>query len=96
MMNFHYETELCLGRRGRVRRRYRGLQALLRIGIDLVLGLIFSAIGLALWLVQCAVVIAFSVAIALVNLPLKLARLIPAPRFNRPAVKPAWAFFDEV
>jgi hypothetical protein len=102
-MTFHYQTEYCLGRRARVHRTYSGIQALIPIAFDLILGLIFGmmglifgVIGLAMWLIRCVVLTTCRVAVALLSVPLRVARSITVRRSVRPVAKPAWAFFDEL
>jgi len=51
-MALHYQTEYCLGHRGRIRRSYTGFQAFVAIAFDLIFGLlfelVFAAVGLAM------------------------------------------------
>jgi hypothetical protein len=57
-MAFYYQTEYRLGRRGRIRRSYKGTRAFAAIFLDLIFGLIFemiaTAIGLAFRVVALA------------------------------------------
>ena len=95
-MPFEYKTEYGLGRRGRVCRTYSGIQALVAIAFDLVLGFSFGLIGLGLWLVRLCVVTAYRVAVVLVCLPLKAVRAVAVPHAGRAFAKPAWATLDEL
>jgi hypothetical protein len=51
-MALHYQTEYCLGHRGRIRRSYTGFPAFVAIVFDLVFGLlfelVFATLGLAI------------------------------------------------
>jgi hypothetical protein len=95
-MTFQYETEYRLGRKGRVRRTYCGVQALIAIAFDLVLGFTFGLIGLGLWMVRCGVTTAYRITIALICLPLRIARAVSVACSSRVAAKPAWASYDEL
>ena len=95
-MSFRYTTEYSLGRRGRVCRSYTGIQALIAIGFDLTLGLVFSLVALALWVMSCCALLVYRITVALVSLPLRLIRAIRAALPAGAAAKPAWASFDEV
>ncbi len=108
-MLLHYQMELGLGRRrGRVVRRFGGPRAWILGLIDLALGLVFGLIGLTLRLVALALQFSWrlavgclTMAVALLLLPLRLARRLgcrrrtrsPAP-IGRP-VKSAWSALDE-
>jgi hypothetical protein len=49
-MALHYHTEYRLGNRGRICRSYTGFQALVAIALDLIFGLLFEFVFLALGL----------------------------------------------
>jgi hypothetical protein len=95
-MTFQYETEYRLGRKGRVRRTYSGIQALIAIAFDLVLGSTFGLIGLGLCLIRYTVATAYRIAVALICLPLRVARAVSVAHSGRVVAKPAWASYDEV
>ncbi|MDG3007689.1 hypothetical protein [Paludisphaera mucosa] len=107
-MAFHYTTEYRLGRRGTVHRTYGGLRALLAIGFDLALALVFGLIEfglLAAWFGVVAVyrvavwgvATAFKLAVALLGLPLRLARAVSGSGSGsgRAPAKPALALFED-
>lgn len=98
-MAIRYTTEYRLGRRGRVCRTYGGLRALIAIGSDLALGLLFGLILGLLRLVQGSarrcIATACRLGIALCRLPLRVIRAAVASR-GHVAAKPAWASPDEL
>jgi hypothetical protein len=47
-MALHYQTEYRLGNRGRVCRSYTGFQALVAIFFDLIFGLLFEVVSMAI------------------------------------------------
>src|SRR4051794_34811549 len=75
-MSVCYQTEYCLGRRGRVCRTYSGIQALIAITFDLALGLIFGLIGLGWRLVRCLFDLALGVIFGLIGLGWRLVRCL--------------------
>jgi hypothetical protein len=91
-----YTTEYSLGRRGRIQRSYTGVQALIPIAFDLVLGFSFGVIGLGLRLLQVCVVTAYRFTVALLGLPLRAVRALLALQTGRAVAKPAWASFEEL
>ncbi len=96
-MSLSYTTEYTVGRRGRIRRTYTGVQALIAIAFDLALGSVFALIRLTCWMVGAILQTSFRVTLAVLSLPLLLARaIIPRPRPLRPTGKPAWAAAGEL
>lgn len=95
-MPFLYTTEYGLGHRGRIQRSYTGIQALIAIAFDLILGFGFGIIGLGLWLVRTVLMTAYRVAMGVFILPLRVVRAVLSPRARRPGVKPAWVSLDEL
>ena len=95
-MAFMYSTEYTLGRRGRIRRTYSGVQALIAIAFDLTLGLTFGLIGPGLWLVRSSVVTAYRLFVNLFRMPLQAVRSLSGVYPSRRVAKPAWASFDEL
>ena len=95
-MTFQYTTEYGLGRRGRVRRSYGGVQALIAIAFDLALGFTFGLIGLGVWLAGLCVVTVYQISVFLLSLPLGAVRAVTAPHRGRAGAKPACASLDEL
>jgi len=106
-----YQTEYRLGsRRATVTRTYGGFRALVAIGVDLTLALVFGAFGLVFGVIGWSLRLVWHlfrlVAIALRDVVVVLARFVKAVitlpwRVTRPAsrqlaAKPAWAAFDEL
>jgi hypothetical protein len=75
-MSVRYQTEYYLGRRGRVCRTYSGIQALIAITFDLILGLIFGLVGLGWRLVRRLFDLAFGVIFGLIGLGWRLVRCL--------------------
>jgi hypothetical protein len=98
-MALSYQTQYSLGRRGgRVCRTYHGVEAVIAIGVDLGLSLIFALVGFALRLAWYVVVTAVRFAFELVQLPLKALRWTLGRYSYQPAptAKPAWAGANEL
>lgn len=95
-MPFVYTTEYCLGRRGRIQRSYRGIQALIAIAFDLMLGFCFGLVGFAMWMIRFCFVATYRLFYGLFAVPLRVVRAVfPAqPRGVR--AKPVWASMDEL
>jgi hypothetical protein len=79
-MALTYQTEYCLGRGRRVARTYSGVPALVAIGADLTLAMIFGVIGLVFgvvgWVLWLAWQLCRLVVLALRDVILTLARLV--------------------
>ena len=96
-MPLHYRTEYHLGRfGGHVARTYGGLQALLAIGIDLILSLVFGVIWFALSLSWGILVVTYRFALELLRVPPRAIRWAFGRARTAPAAKPAWAGIDEL
>jgi hypothetical protein len=96
-MALRYRTEYHLGRfGGRVSRTYGGLQALLAIGIDLALSLVFGVIWFALSLAWGILVVTYKFALELLRVPPRAIRWAFGRAPSGPAAKPAWAGIDEL
>lgn len=95
-MALHYQTEYALGNRGRVRRTYSGMQALIAIAVDLLLGLFFGLIGLAIRVVGSLLVTTIRAAVAAMRIPLRVARAVAAVLEPRRTSKPRCAFVTDL
>ncbi|MFO0909706.1 MAG: hypothetical protein U0794_15395 [Isosphaeraceae bacterium] len=88
-MPFHYTTEYTLGRRGRVHRSFTGIQALIAIAFDIVLGLTFGTLHYTFWILFQTLFRIFQVVFLGLTIPFRIARAVsdvvlgppPAPSY---------------
>lgn len=106
-MAWSYQVEYRLGARGgRVTRTYGGVRARFVIAFDLMLGLVFGAIGLVFrgigwmgwlaWNLLRLVVIAVREILVALGRFARAAILLPWRTPRRLPAKPAWVAFDEL
>jgi hypothetical protein len=108
-MGLYYQTEYCIGRRGRtIRRTYAGAWAFLAIFLDLFFVMTFELVFTLLFLTLKLVFRVLTAVAYLLTLPFQAARWISAriearlgrhqepPRGSMAALKPAWHGFSEV
>ena len=95
-MTFTYSTEYRLGPKRRITRTYGGVQAMIAIAFDLVLGLTFASFGLTLWMFRAFGAQACRVIVGFLAFPIKAARAVASRLPRRRIAKPAWASFDEL